>query len=137
MNPVLLASASALAERPHWKKRLFSALTTSTSGSTFSLPQMAGLNAVAERLIGAKINQQQATLPEHQRDDADPAAMQALLAMLLAQPAQPVTPASGQKQPDGEMLKMLTQAQTTGGSAAFAPTGERDGRARKTIHAVG
>ena len=71
MNPVLLASASALAEATP-EKAAISAPTTSTSGSTFSLPQ-AGLNAVAERLIGAKINQQQASLPEHQRDDADPA----------------------------------------------------------------
>lgn len=117
MNPVLLASASALAEATP-EKATISAPTTSTSGSTFSLPQ-AGLNAVAERLIGAKINQQQASLPEHQRDDADPAAMQALLAMLLAQPAQPLTPAAAQKQPDGEMLKMLTQAQTTGAGSAL------------------
>ena len=63
MNPVLLASASALAEATP-EKAAISAPTTSTSGSTFSLPQ-AGLNAVAERLIGAKINQQQASLPEH------------------------------------------------------------------------
>lgn len=54
MNPVLLASASALAEATP-EKAAISAPTTSTSGSTFSLPQ-AGLNAVAERLIGAKIN---------------------------------------------------------------------------------
>ncbi|HAT7593043.1 flagellar hook-length control protein FliK [Citrobacter sp. TBCS-15] len=110
MNPVLLASASALAEATP-EKAAISAPTTSTSGSTFSLPQ-AGLNAVAERLIGAKVNQQQASAAGHQRDDADPAAMQALLAMLLAQPTQ-AAPAGVQKQPDGEMLKMLAQVQTT------------------------
>lgn len=110
MNPVLLASASALAEATP-EKAAISAPTTSTSGSTFYLPQ-AGLNAVAERLIGAKVNQQQASAAGHQRDDADPAAMQALLAMLLAQPTQ-AAPAGVQKQPDGEMLKMLAQVQTT------------------------
>ena len=110
MNPVLLASASALAEATP-EKAAISAPTTSTSGSTFSLPH-AGLNAVAERLIGAKVNQQQASAAGHQRDDADPAAMQALLAMLLAQPTQ-AAPAGVQKQPDGEMLKMLAQVQTT------------------------
>ena len=52
-------------------------------------------------------------LPQnHQRDDADPAAMQALLAMLLAQPTQ-AAPADLQKQPDGDMLRMLAQVQTT------------------------
>ncbi|ATX01716.1 flagellar hook-length control protein FliK [Citrobacter freundii] len=111
MNPVLLASASALAEATP-EKAAISAPTTSTSGSTFSLPQ-AGLNAVAERLIGAKVNQQQASAAGHQRDDADPAAMQALLAMLLAQPAQASASAPTQKQPDGKMLKMLAQVQTS------------------------
>ncbi|WP_413595900.1 flagellar hook-length control protein FliK [Citrobacter youngae] len=110
MNPVLLASASALSEATP-EKAAISSPTTSTAGSTFSLPQ-AGLNAVAERLIGAKVNQQQASVAEHQRDDADPAAMQALLAMLLAQPTQ-AAPADVQKQPDGEMLKMLAQVQTS------------------------
>lgn len=112
MNPVLLASASALAEATP-EKMAISAPTTPAGGSAFALPQ-SGLNVVAERLIGAKVSQQQASTAEHNHDDADPAAMQALLAMLLAQPAQTATPAAAQKQPGGEVLKMLAQAQNTG-----------------------
>lgn len=111
MNPVLLASASALAETTP-ETAAISAPTTPASGNTFSLPQ-AGFNAVAERLLGAKVNQQQASMAEHQHDDADPAAMQALLAMLLAQPTQAAVPTTVQKQPGGELLKMLAQVQTT------------------------
>ncbi|MBK6262907.1 flagellar hook-length control protein FliK [Citrobacter youngae] len=112
MNPVLLASASALAEATP-EKMAISAPTTPAGGSAFALPQ-SGLNVAAERLIGAKVSQQQASTAEHNHDDADPAAMQALLAMLLAQPAQTATPAAAQKQPGGEVLKMLAQAQNTG-----------------------
>lgn len=112
MNPVLLASASALAEATP-EKMAISAPTTPAGGSAFALPQ-SGLNVVAERLIGAKVSQQQASTAEHNHDDADPAAMQALLAMLLAQPAQTATPAAAQKQPGGEVLRMLAQAQNTG-----------------------
>lgn len=111
MNPVLLALASALAETTP-EAAAISAPTTPASGNTFSLPQ-AGFNAVAERLLGAKVNQQQASMAEHQHDDADPAAMQALLAMLLAQPTQAAVPTAVQKQPGGELLKMLAQVQTT------------------------
>ncbi|WP_196207518.1 flagellar hook-length control protein FliK [Citrobacter sp. Res13-Sevr-PEB04-36] len=110
MNPVLLASASALAEATPGKATISPPATT-TGGSTFSLPQ-AGLNAVAERLLGVKTQHQQASIAKRQSDDADPAAMQALLAMLLAQPAQSAVPAGSQKQPDGEMLKMLAQVQS-------------------------
>ena len=110
MHAAFEALITRRTQRP--EKAAISAPTTSTSGSTFSLPQ-AGLNAVAERLIGAKVNQQQASAAGHQRDDADPAAMQALLAMLLAQPAQASASAPTQKQPDGEMLKMLAQVQTS------------------------
>lgn len=112
MNPVLLASASALAEATP-EKMAISAPTTPAGGSAFALPQ-SGLTVVAERLIGAKVSQQQASTAEHNHDDADPAAMPALLAMLLAQPAQTATPAAAQKQPGGEVLKMLAQAQNTG-----------------------
>lgn len=67
---------------------------------------------MAERLLGVKTQHQQASTAKRQSDDADPAAMQALLAMLLAQPAQSAVPAGSQKQPDGEMLKMLAQVQS-------------------------
>lgn len=132
MNPVLLASASALAEATP-EKTSISAPVTTESGSTFSLPQE-GLNPVAERLLGAKVKQQQVSAVEHQPDDTSPAAMQALLAMLLAQPAQSASPSGLQKQPDGEMLKMLAQVQSGGSGApllrqlvsAMAQQGERD-----------
>lgn len=116
MNPVLLASASALAEATP-EKGAISAPATPANGSAFSLPQT-DVKAVAERLLGAKVNQQHASAAERQHDDANPAAMQALLAMLLAQPAQAAAPAASQQQPDGEMLKMLTQMQSanTGGA---------------------
>ncbi len=117
MNPVLLASASALAEATP-ETTAISAPTTPAGGSAFALPQ-AGLNVMAERLIGAKVNQQQVSTAEHKRNDADPAAMQALLAMLLAQSAQTATPAAAQKQPGGEVLKMLAQVQTSGAGASL------------------
>lgn len=117
MNPVLLASASALAEATP-ETTAISAPATPAGASAFALPQ-AGLNVVAERLIGAKVSHQQASTAEHKRDDADPAAMQALLAMLLAQPARTATPAAAQKQPGGEVLKMLAQAQNTGAESSL------------------
>lgn len=110
MNPVLLASASASAEASP-EKATVSASAAPASRGTFSLPQ-SGLNATAERLIGAKLSHQQTSAAAHKPDDANPAAMQALLAMLLAQPTQ-AAPADVQKQPDGDMLRMLAQVQTT------------------------
>ena len=117
MNPVLLASTSAMAETTP-ERVAISTSTTPAKGGAFALPQ-AGLNAMAERLIGAKVNQQQASTAEHKRNDADPAAMQALLAMLLAQSAQTATPAAAQKQPGGDVLKMLAQVQTSGAGASL------------------
>lgn len=108
MNPVLLASASALAEATP-EKAAISTPATPASGSTFSLPQT-DVKAVAERLQGAKVNQQHASAAERQHDDANPAAMQALLAMLLAQPAQATAPAALQQQPDGDMLNQWVTA---------------------------
>ncbi|MGY9250438.1 flagellar hook-length control protein FliK [Citrobacter freundii] len=110
MNPVLLASVSASAEATP-EKATVSASAAPASSGTFSLPQ-SGLNAAAERLIGAKLSHQQTSAAAHKPDDANPAAMQALLAMLLAQPTQ-AAPADLQKQPDGDMLRMLAQVQTT------------------------
>lgn len=110
MNPVLLASASASAEASP-EKATVSASAAPASRGTFSLPQ-SGLNATAERRIGAKLSHQQTSAAAHKPDDANPAAMQALLAMLLAQPTQ-AAPADVQKQPDGDMLRMLAQVQTT------------------------
>ena len=110
MNPVLLASVSASAEATP-EKATVSASADPASSCTFSLPQ-SGLNAAAERLIGAKLSHQQTSAAAHKPDDANPAAMQALLAMLLAQPTQ-AAPDDVQKQPDGDMLRMLAQVQTT------------------------
>ncbi|EPH3358816.1 flagellar hook-length control protein FliK [Citrobacter freundii] len=110
MNPVLLASVSASAEATPEKATISASVAPASSG-TFSLPQP-GLNAAAERLIGAKLSHQQTSAAAHKPDDANPAAMQALLAMLLAQPTQ-AAPADVQKQPDGDMLRMLAQVQTT------------------------
>ena len=131
MNPVLLASASALAEATP-EKMAISAPTTPAGGSAFALPQ-SGLNVVAERLIGAKVSQQQASTAEHNHDDADPAAMQALLAMLLAQPAQTATPAAAQKQPGGEVLKMLAQAQNTGTGSSLLRWPGKEKRPRRRL----
>ena len=110
MNPVLLASVSVSAEATP-EKATISAPSTPEGGSAFSLSQ-SGMNAAAERLIGAKLSHQQTSAAAHKQDDANPAAMQALLAMLLAQPTQ-AAPADVQKQPDGDMLRMLAQVQTT------------------------
>ncbi|HBM9257059.1 TPA: flagellar hook-length control protein FliK [Citrobacter freundii] len=116
MNPVLLASVSASAEATP-EKATVSASAAPASSGTFSLPQ-SGLNAAAERLIGAKLSHQQTSAAAHKPDDANPAAMQALLAMLLAQPTQ-AAPADVQKQPDGDMLRMLAQVQTTHSGASL------------------
>lgn len=94
MNPVLLASTSAMAETTP-EKATVSASAAPASSGTFSLPQ-SGLNAAAERLIGAKLSHQQTSAAAHKPDDANPAA-----------------PADLQKQPDGDMLRMLAQVQTT------------------------
>lgn len=110
MNPVLLASVSASAEATPEKATISASAAPASSGA-FSLPQP-GLNAAAERLIGAKLSHQQTSAAAHKPDDANPAAMQALLAMLLAQPTQ-AAPTDVQKQPDGDMLRMLAQVQTT------------------------
>ncbi|MBJ9596521.1 flagellar hook-length control protein FliK [Citrobacter werkmanii] len=118
MNPVLAALASALAEAAP-EKASISAPAPSGSGSAFTLPQ-AGFNAVAERLLGAKVNQQQASAAERHHDDTNPAAMQALLAMLLAHPAQTAVPAAAQKPPDGDVLKMLSQVQSGNTEGALA-----------------
>lgn len=90
MNPVLLASVSASAEATP-EKATVSASAAPASSGTFSLPQ-SGLNAAAERLIGAKLSHQQTSAAAHKPDDANLAAMQALLAMLLAQPTQAARP---------------------------------------------
>ncbi|MEE9655039.1 flagellar hook-length control protein FliK [Kluyvera ascorbata] len=108
MNPLLLASTGSLAEGLTAKGTI-SAATGAENGGEFSLPT-AALAAAAERLQGAKHNHQQA----EKTDASDPTAMQAMLAMLLAQPAHAVAQTGTQNQPGGEMLKML--ATTTAGS---------------------
>lgn len=111
MNPVLLASASALAEATPEKAAISAAPTTSTSGSTF-LCRRLGLTRWLN--VGAKVNQQQASAAGHQR-----AMMQILRRYAgIAGDAAGATgsgasSAPTQKQPDGEMLKMLAQVQTS------------------------
>ena len=106
MNPVLLASANALTEAAPENATIL-APTTRENGGAFTLPQMA-LNAVAERIHSAKTTQQQSSAA--QKDDNDPAAMQALMALFLAQPVQSTVSVGGQKQPDGAALKALVAA---------------------------
>lgn len=121
MNPLLLASTGSLTEGVTAKGTI-SAAAGAENGGEFSLPT-AALAAAAERLQGAKHNHQQA----EKTDASDPAAMQAMLAMLLAQPAHAVAQTGTQNQPGGEMLKML--AATSAGSGS-SPLGglSRDGR---------
>lgn len=110
MNPLLLASTGSLSEGLTAKGTI-SAATGAENGGEFSLPT-AALAAAAERLQGAKHTHQQA----EKTDASDPAAMQAMLAMLLAQPAHAVAQTGTQNQPGGEILKML--AATTAGSGS-------------------
>lgn len=113
MNPVLLLSTHML-NAGSTEKGSVSAATGAENGGEFSLPS-AALTAVAERLQGAKNHHQQAV----KTDDSDPAAMQAMLAMLLAQPAQPSVQTGSQNQPSGDMLKML--AATTAATGGRSP----------------
>ena len=108
MNPVLLATASALTDATP-ENATISAPVAAESGGAFTLPQMA-LNAVAERIHSAKTNQQQSSAA--QKHDNDPAAMQALMALFLAQPVQSAVSAGLQKQPDGDALKALIAARS-------------------------
>lgn len=113
MNPVLLSSTHAL-NAGSTEQGAVSAATNAENGGEFSLPS-AALTAVAERLQGAKNHHQQTV----KTDDSDPAAMQAMLAMLLAQPAQASVQTGSQNQPSGEMLKML--AATTAATGGHSP----------------
>lgn len=111
MNPLLLASTGSLTEGVTAKGTI-SAAAGAENGGEFSLPT-AALAAAAERLQGAKHNHQQA----EKTDASDPAAMQAMLAMLLAQPAHAVAQTGTQNQPSGEMLKMLAATSAGSGSS--------------------
>lgn len=111
MNPLLLASTGSLTEGVTAKGTI-SAAAGAENGGEFSLPT-AALAAAAERLQGAKHNHQQA----EKTDASDPAAMQAMLAMLLAQPAHAVAQTGTQNQPGGEMLKMLAATSAGSGSS--------------------
>lgn len=88
MNPALLATLGTLAETASLKTDILPPVSGENS-SAFTLPKMA-VTAMAERVHRAKTSQQQATYPQ----ENDPAAMQALMALLLPQPAAPhqVTP---------------------------------------------
>lgn len=111
MNPLLQAAAQTLADvvQDH---AAIPAPAATESGGTFTLPKMA-LNGVAERIHGAKVTQQQASTAQRQQDN-DPAAMQALMALFLAQPVHALPP-SGET-PDGERLKKLAVQSGNGAS---------------------
>ncbi len=83
MNPALLATLGTLVETASLKADILPPVS-GENAPAFTLPKMA-LAAVAERVHSAKTSQQQATRPQ----DNDPAAMQALMALLLPQPAAP------------------------------------------------
>lgn len=102
MNPVLLAATSVLADAAPDTAAVSSAATRQ-EGQPFSLLQMATEN-VAARLQSARHSQRQAS--DAQRQESDPAAMQALMAMLLAQPA-PALPANTAQQPAAGLPEKL------------------------------
>ncbi|WP_330983776.1 MULTISPECIES: flagellar hook-length control protein FliK [Enterobacterales] len=104
MNPVLLVMTSALADATP-ENAAISAPATAESASPFSL-----LQTELNEMAGANIRQRQASTAERQHENTDPATMQALMAMLLAQPA-PLAQPGLQKLPDGERVKMLAVAQ--------------------------
>lgn len=83
MNPALLATLGTLVETASLKADILPPVS-GENAPAFTLPKMA-LAAVAERVHSAKTSQQQATRPQ----DNDPAAMQALMALLLPQPTAP------------------------------------------------
>ncbi|MEE7414803.1 flagellar hook-length control protein FliK [Escherichia marmotae] len=83
MNPALLATLGTLAQTAALKTDILPPVS-GENVPAFTLPKMAVV-AVAERVHRAKSPQQQATRPQ----ESDPAAMQALMALLLPQPAAP------------------------------------------------
>ncbi|MBJ9329354.1 flagellar hook-length control protein FliK [Citrobacter amalonaticus] len=114
MNPLLQAAAQTLADvvQDH---AAITAPAATEGGGAFTLPNMAH-NGVAERIHGAKVTQQQASTAQRQQDN-DPAAMQALMALFLAQPVHALPPSGGaMPPPDGERLKKL--AAQSGNSAS-------------------
>lgn len=114
MNPVLLAATQSLADAAP-DNAAMPAPAVAEGGGLFTLPKMA-LNGVAERIHGAKVNQQQASTAQRQQDN-DPAAMQALMALFLAQPVHAITPAGkAMPSPDGERVKMLAAHSGSGAS---------------------
>lgn len=83
MNPALLATLGTLAETASLKTDILPPVS-GENAPAFTLPKMA-VAAVAERVHSAKTPQQQATRAQ----EYDPAAMQALMALLLPQSAAP------------------------------------------------
>ncbi len=81
MNPALLATLGTLAETASLKTDILPPVSAENAPA-FTLPKMA-VAAVAERVHSAKTPQQQATRAQ----EYDPAAMQALMALLLPQSA--------------------------------------------------
>ncbi|MBJ4957059.1 flagellar hook-length control protein FliK [Salmonella enterica subsp. enterica serovar Goldcoast] len=113
MNPVLQAVSRTLVSGTAESTTISVPTTAAENREQFALPQLA-LNAVAERLKSVKLNQQQSSTTQRQHEN-DPAAMQALMALLLAQPA---VPAEQQKQPDSEMLRTLLAIQSGNSSSS-------------------
>ncbi|EEZ4383067.1 flagellar hook-length control protein FliK [Escherichia coli] len=83
MNPALLATLGTLAETASLKTDILPPVS-GENAPAFTLPKMA-VAAVAERVHSARTSQQQATRPQ----ESDPAAMQALMTLLLPQPVAP------------------------------------------------
>lgn len=111
MNPVLLSSASAeMAANTAQEIAPGQGLTDSGMTHTFSLSRQA--QTMGDLVRGAKVAHQQATSAEKKSDDSDPAAMQALLAMLLNQ-QQAQTPATAGAAPKSDALQKLAAAATS------------------------
>lgn len=113
MNPVLPAVSRTLVSGTAESTTISVPTTAAENREQFASPQLA-LNAVAERLKSAKLNQQQSSTTQRQHEN-DPVAMQALMALLLAQPA---VPSEQQKQPESEMLKTLLATQSGNSSSS-------------------
>lgn len=108
MNPVLLSSPGAdMTANSVQEIAPGQGLTDSGTMPTFSLSQQT--QTMGDLVRGAKAAHQQATSVQKKNDDSDPAAMQALLAMLLNQ-QQAQTPATTGTAPNSGVLQKLAAA---------------------------
>lgn len=106
MNPGLQAVTQALVDAVAGNRVIPSPAAATEKTPSFTLPQITA-DALAQRLQGAKNAHLQATATQQEND---PAAMQALMALLLSQSA----PQALAKVPDGEGVNVLATVQAGG-----------------------